>query len=292
MIRGSVVAIVTPMYPNGAIDEKSLRELIDWQLQEKTDAIVVAGTTGEASAFTVDEQLRIISLAVDQVAGRVPVIAGTGSHNTNHAIQLTTLACEAGADAALIVTPYYVKPSQQGLYAHYAAIARAVPALPIILYNVPSRTACDLLPETVQQLSLLDNIVGIKEATGKIERINNIRKFCGEQFAIYSGDDVTAFAALKAGADGVISVTANIAPKKMHQLCQAVFSYDYSSAEKLNNALDLLHQKLFLESNPVPVKWALQQMDLIQEGIRLPLLPLDQRFHAELQSALQLAEIV
>jgi len=288
MIRGSLVAIVTPMQPDNSIDEKSLHALVDWHLQEKTDGIVVTGTTGESAALTEDEQTRVISLVVDQVAKRIPVIAGTGTNNTQHTISLTQHAKELGVDAALIVTPYYVKPSQKGLIAHYCAVAEQVD-LPIVLYNVPARTACDLLPETAEQLSKVKNIIGIKEATGKVERITEIRKRAGKDFAIYSGDDPTVLDALLLGADGVISVTANVTPRKMHELCAAVFAGDAERAKSIQETLLPLHQKLFLESNPVPVKWALHQMHLIPPGIRLPLSPFSSEFHADLKSAMKLA---
>lgn len=291
MFKGSIVALVTPMQADGSIDEASLHQLIDWHLKEQTDGIVVVGTTGEASALTEDEQYRVISLVAEQVAHRIPVIAGTGSNNTQHTIHLTRNAQKAGADAALIVTPYYVKPTQAGLFAHYKTISDNV-TLPIILYNVPGRTACDLLPETVKQLAVFSNIIGIKEATGKIDRVTTIRQQCGEAFGIYSGDDATALEAILNGADGVISVTANLAPYKMHDLCQAAFKGDKKRADILQTELLPLHEKLFLEGNPIPVKWAMHHLDLIPAGIRLPLSPLSGQYHADVKSAMKVAGIL
>ncbi|MDX1901664.1 MAG: 4-hydroxy-tetrahydrodipicolinate synthase [Gammaproteobacteria bacterium] len=291
MMKGSIVALVTPMQPDGSIDEQSLHQLVDWHLKEKTDGIVVVGTTGEASALTEDEQYQVISLVVDQVAHRIPVIAGTGSNNTQHTIHLTRNAQKAGADAALIVTPYYVKPTQEGLFAHYKTISDNI-TLPIILYNVPGRTACDLLPETIKKLAVLPGIIGIKEATGKVNRVTTIRKQCGESFAIYSGDDATALDAMLQSADGVISVTANLAPRKMHELCQAAFTGNEKRANSLQTELLPLHEKLFLEGNPIPVKWAMHQLDLIPAGIRLPLSPLSTQFHADVKNAMKMAGIL
>lgn len=291
MFKGSIVALVTPMQADGTIDKKSLHELIEWHIESKTDGIVIVGTTGEAATLTEEEQYDIISTVVTQVNRRIPVIAGTGTNSTQHTIQLTRNAKKAGADAVLIVTPYYNKPTQNGLFAHYQAIAEKV-FLPIILYNVPGRTACDMLPETVQRLSKIDNIIGIKEATGNIERVVEITNRCGKQFAIYSGDDATALDALFHGAKGVISVTANVAPRQMHELCTAALSGNNLLAETINAELMPLHKKLFLESNPIPTKWVLNQMGLIPDGIRLPLSPLDPKFHADLKQAMLDAGIV
>ncbi|MEO8400985.1 MAG: 4-hydroxy-tetrahydrodipicolinate synthase [Gammaproteobacteria bacterium] len=291
MFKGSIVALVTPMQADGTIDKKSLHELIEWHIEAKTDGIVVVGTTGEAATLTEEEQYDIISTVVSQVNRRIPVIAGTGTNSTQHTIQLTRNAKKAGADAVLIVTPYYNKPTQNGLFAHYQAIAEKV-FLPIILYNVPGRTACDMLPETVQRLSKIDNIIGIKEATGNVDRVVEITNRCGKQFAIYSGDDATALDAMLHGADGVISVTANVAPRQMHALCAAALSGNNVLAETINAELMPLHKKLFLESNPIPTKWVLNQMGLIPDGIRLPLSPLDPKFHADLKQAMLDAGIV
>ena len=291
MYKGSLVALVTPMHADGTIDKKSLHALIDWHLEAQTDGIVVTGTTGEAATLTEDEQYDIISMVVAQVKGRVPVIAGTGTHSTHHTIELTRNAKKAGADAALIVTPYYNKPTQQGLFEHYKMIAEKV-YLPIILYNVPSRTACDLLPETVERLAKIESIIGIKEATGKVARTIDILKRCRSDFIVYSGDDATALESMLHGTKGTISVTANIVPHKMHQLCQAAIDGNKALAESINSELMPLHIKLFLESNPIPAKWALNQMGLIPPGIRLPLSPLDPKFHADLKEAMHLAGIV
>lgn len=285
MYNGSLVALVTPMHADGSIDKLALHELVEWHLACKTDALVIAGTTGEGSTLTLDEQSEIISSVVSQVAKRIPVIAGTGSLSTQHTIELTQNAKKAGAEAALIVTPYYNKPTQQGLYEHFKTIAEKV-ALPIILYNVPSRTACDILPETVERLSKISPIIGIKEATGKLDRAQEIINRTAKHFAVYSGDDITAHELLKNGAKGVISVTANVAPRKMHDFCKAALTGDTSLAEKLNTELMALHKILFVESNPIPVKWALYEMERIPEGIRLPLQTLDSGHRASLKKVL------
>lgn len=290
MIKGSLVALVTPMQADGSIDKKSLHQLVEWHLAEKTDGFIIAGTTGEGSTLSEEEQFDILSQVVKQVAGRVPVIAGTGTLSTHHTIQLTKNAQKAGANAALIVTPYYNKPTQNGLFEHYKKITEHV-SLPIVLYNVPSRTACDILPETVERLTVLPTIIGIKEATGKTERTAEIFKRCGKQFAIYSGDDATALNSMREGAIGVISVTANIAPQKMHRMCKAAIEGDMTLATQLNDELMPLHKKLFLESNPIPTKWVLHQMGLIPPGIRLPLLSLDKTFHSELKEAMHAAGV-
>ncbi len=290
MIKGSLVALVTPMHADGSIDKQSLHRLVEWHLQEKTNGFVIAGTTGEGSTLTEDEQSDVISEVVGLVKGRVPVIAGTGTLSTDHTIHLTQNAQKAGADAALIVTPYYNKPTQNGLFAHYKKIAETV-TLPVILYNVPSRTACDILPETVERLTAFPTIIGIKEATGKALRTAEIYKRCGKQFAIYSGDDVSALDSMREGAIGVISVTANVAPHKMYQMCKAALEGDITQATQVNNELMPLHKKLFLEANPIPAKWVLHQMGLIPPGIRLPLLSLDPKFHSELKDAMQAAGV-
>ncbi len=291
MIKGSLVALVTPMLADGTVDKKSLHDLVEWHIAHKTNGIVVVGTTGEAATLTDEEQYTIITDVVKQVAGRIPVIAGTGTNSTQHTIHLTERAKKAGANAALIVTPYYNKPTQQGLFEHYKLITEKV-SLPIILYNVPGRTACDMLPDTVERIAKLSNIIGIKEATGKIERTKEIFQRCGKQFAIYSGDDASALESLLQGAIGVISVTANVAPQKMVDLCQAALAGNIDLAKKLNAELMPLHTKLFLESNPIPTKWVLNQMGLIPPGIRLPLSPLDAKFHADLKQAMRDAGVV
>lgn len=290
MFKGSIVAIVTPMNEDGSLDTIALKKLIDWHVAAKTDAIVVAGTTGESTTLDADEQFELISQAVKYAAGRLPIIAGAGTNSTRSTIKLAENAKRAGAQACLLVTPYYNKPTQNGLYQHYKTVAEKV-NLPIILYNVPSRTACDLLPETVEKLSQIPSIIGIKEATGKLDRALDIYKRCRKDFMIYSGDDATALDLMLNGAHGVISVTANVAPEKMHQMCDAVLNNNKALAEKINQELMLLHQRLFLESNPIPTKWALNVMGKIQPGIRLPLLPLDSKYHQEVKEAMQHAGV-
>lgn len=285
MFKGSMVALVTPMHADGSIDKKSFANLIDWHMSAKTDAIIVAGTTGEASTLSATEQHDIISLAVKQVAGRLPVIAGTGTNATQTTIQYTQAAEKAGVDACLVVTPYYNKPTQNGLFQHYKTVADNT-AVPLLLYNVPGRTACDLLPATVARLADIPAIIGIKEASGNIERGIEILNRCPKGFALYSGDDATALDLMLNGAQGVISVTANVAPHQMQRLCEAALSGNKALAEKINAELMLLHKNLFLEANPIPTKWALHEMEWIPSGIRLPLLPLDAQYHAELRQAL------
>lgn len=285
MFNGSMVALVTPMQPDGSIDKKALHDLVEWHIASKTDALVLTGTTGEGSTLTTAEHFDLISSVVSQAQNRIPIIAGTGSNSTQHTIELTENARKARANAALIVTPYYNKPTQAGLYEHYRTVAEKV-TLPIILYNVPSRTACDILPETVESLSKINTIVGIKEATGKVDRAIEIIQRCGKEFIVYSGDDFTAFELMLNGAKGVISVTANVAPQKMVELCQAALSGNRPLANKLNSELMPLHKALFLETNPIPTKWALYEMGLIPSGIRLPLMPLDAKYRDELKTVL------
>lgn len=290
MFQGSIVALVTPMHQDGSMDKEALQELIEWHIRSKTDALVINGTTGESPTLCDDEQQELIAFAVKQAAGRIPIIAGTGSCSTEKTLKLTLNAEKAGAQACLIITPYYNKPTQDGLYKHYKTVAEHS-HLPIILYNVPGRTGCDLLPETVERLAELPQIIGIKEATGKLDRAENIMKRCRKDFYVYSGDDATALQLLLHGAKGVISVTANIAPVKMQEMCHAALAGDKKKAEKLNQALDGLHHKLFVESNPIPTKWALHQMGLIAEGIRLPLTVLDSKFHPEVNEAMEQAGV-
>lgn len=290
MFQGSLVALVTPMNQDGSIDKAALQELIEWHIRSKTDGLIIAGTTGESSTLDEEETYEMLSAVVKQVAGRIPVIAGTGSNSTEKTIKATQNAEKAGVQASLIVTPYYNKPTQDGLFKHYKTIAENT-HLPIILYNVPGRTACDLLPETVARLAELPQIIGIKEATGKLDRAIEILKLCPQGFMIYSGDDATSMDLIFNGAKGVISVTANVAPLKMHELCAAALKGDKKTAEKINQELDGLHRKLFVESNPIPTKWALHQMGLIGEGIRLPLTTLDPRFHSEVNQAMQQAGV-
>ncbi|MEE4251673.1 MAG: 4-hydroxy-tetrahydrodipicolinate synthase [Alcanivoracaceae bacterium] len=272
-MRGSIVALVTPMHADGAVDWDRLRKLVDWHVAEGTHAIVAVGTTGESATLGFEEHDLVVREVISAARGRVPVIAGTGANSTEEAIRLTRDARRDGADACLLVTPYYNKPTQEGLYQHYRAIAEAVD-IPQILYNVPGRTACDMLPETVERLARISNIVGIKEATGNLERIREIRERCGAGFLIYSGDDATAVEAMLMGADGDISVTANVVPKIMAAVCEAALAGDAGLARSLDAKINLLHRDLFVESNPIPVKWALHQMGMIDSGIRLPLTPL------------------
>lgn len=290
MFQGSMVAIVTPMAEDGRVDFDSLAALVDWHIAEGTDAIVAVGTTGESATLEVPEHLQVIEHCIRVAAGRVPVIAGTGSNNTAHAIEMTRRAQMLGAAAALLVTPYYNKPTQEGLYLHFRAIADAV-SLPIILYNVPSRTITDILPETVARLSAVKNIIGIKEATGKPERAAAIRDLCGDSFLLISGDDATAMEFMLAGGCGVISVTANVAPRLMHEMCAAACAGDRQRAEQLNRRLAPLHRDLFVETSPIPVKWALAQMGRIPAGIRLPLTPLSPACFAAVRAAMAAADI-
>lgn len=290
LFKGSMVALVTPMQEDGSIDKNALHELIEWHIAAKTAAIIAAGTTGESATLEPSEQLELISLVVKQAAGRIPVIAGAGTNSTRTTLKLAENAKKAGADACLLVTPYYNKPTQNGLYAHYKTVAEAL-NLPIILYNVPGRTGCDLLPDTVERLSHIKHIIGIKEATGKLDRAQDIMQRCGNDFAVYSGDDATALDLMLHGARGVISVTANIAPYKMQEMCTAALNADQATAKKINAELMLLHERLFVESNPIPTKWALQAMGKIKAGIRLPLLPLDPKYHQAIKEAMQNAGV-
>jgi 4-hydroxy-tetrahydrodipicolinate synthase len=290
MFTGSMVALVTPMNEDGSLDKQSVIDLVEWHIACKTDAIVASGTTGESATLNADEQFELTALIVKQVKGRIPVIAGTGSNATASAIKLSAQAKRAGADACLVVTPYYNRPTQNGLYEHYKAIA-AHSELPIILYNVPARTACDLLPETVLRLSQLANIIGIKEASGKVERSKEIIKICDKKFEVYAGDDCNALACMQAGAKGLISVVANIVPEKVHALCAAALAGNYSQAQQINTELLELQKKLFIETNPIPSKWALSLMKKIKPNLRLPLLPLDKAYHQEVKQALQQAGV-
>lgn len=286
-----MVALVTPMCSDGTLDWESLYRLVDFHINNKTDAIVAVGTTGESATLDVEEHIRVIREIVDQVDGRVPVIAGTGANCTSEAIDLTRAALKAGADACLLVTPYYNRPTQEGLYLHFRAIAEAVP-IPQILYNVPTRTACDLLPETVARLADISNIIGIKEATGDMDRGHKILELCGEKIDLYSGDDSTAMECILMGGRGTISVTANVAPKMVHEMCSAALRYDRETAEAINIKLKSLYTALFLEANPIPVKWALYEMNHIAEGIRLPLTILSECYREPLRQALHQAQIL
>ena len=291
MISGSMVAIVTPMDAQGALDWQALTKLVDFHLQEGTDALVVVGTSGESATLNVEEHVEVIRRVVDQVNGRIPVIAGTGANCTREAVELTRNAKSVGADACLLVTPYYNKPTQEGLYQHFKHIAEAV-AIPQILYNVPGRTVCDMLADTVVRLSAVPNIIGIKEATGNIDRAKDIIARVPSDFYVYSGDDATAYELMLAGGKGNISVTANIAPRAMHELCQLAMAGDAAGAKALNDRLMPLHENLFLEANPIPVKWALQQMGLIEQGIRLPLTWFSEQYHDTLRQAMRQSGIL
>jgi len=286
-----MVALVTPMFEDGSIDMDGLAKLVEFHVDNGTDAIVSVGTTGESATLDEKEHCEVIRRTVEMAKGRIPIIAGTGANSTAEAIELTRCAMELGVDACLLVTPYYNKPTQEGLYQHFRTIAEAVP-IPQILYNVPGRTAVDMLPETVERLSHIANIVGIKEATGDLARARDIIERCGERLELYSGDDATAMECILLGARGDISVTANVAPRAMHEMCAAAIAGDRAAAESLNRPLDILHRKLFLESNPIPVKWALYEMGMIHEGIRLPLTPLAERYHGELRDALKQAGVL
>lgn len=291
MFHGSMVALVTPMQEGGALDNAALERLIEFHIENGTDAIVAVGTTGESATLDEAEHCGVIRRVVDQVHGRVPVIAGTGANSTTEAITLTRCAQDAGADACLLVTPYYNKPTQEGLYLHHRAIAEAV-AIPQILYNVPGRTACDMLPATVERLAGIPNIVGIKEATGSIERAREILERVAGRIDLYSGDDATAMEFVLAGGKGVISVTANVAPRIMHDMCVAALAGNREEAEQYNRRLEALHRDLFLEANPIPVKWALYEMGLIPKGIRLPLTVLSESCHEPVREALRQAGVL
>jgi len=291
MFSGSMVALVTPMQADGSLDSASLNKLIDWHIDCGTDAIVAVGTTGESATLNVAEHCDVIRRVVERVAGRIPVIAGTGANSTSEAIELTQYAKDLGVDAALLVTPYYNKPTQEGLYLHYKAIAEAV-ELPQILYNVPSRTACDLLPETVARLATINNIVGIKEATGDVARVGQIKALCPDDFDLYSGDDGNTVEFILAGGQGTISVTANVAPAEMHTMCALALASKADEANAINDGLSLLHSRLFLESNPIPVKWALTEMGRIELGVRLPMTVLSEQYQPAVREALSVAGLL
>lgn len=288
-IRGSIVAIVTPMHAGvgaeTAIDEAALGRLIEFHIEQGTDGIVAVGTTGESATLTEQEHSRAVKFIVEKVAGRVPVIAGTGANSTHEAIRLTGMARDAGADACLLVTPYYNKPTQEGLYLHHKAVADAVD-IPQILYNVPGRTACDMLPETIERLAVVKNIIGVKEATGEVERVAELKRRCGDEFILLSGDDATCLEFMLAGGHGVISVTTNVAPAAMHALCEAALDGDEAMARSIDEKLQPLHQDLFLEANPIPVKWAVAQLGLIENGIRLPMTWLSSNYQPAVRAAM------
>jgi 4-hydroxy-tetrahydrodipicolinate synthase len=291
MLQGSLVAIVTPMLPNGQLDIPSLNALIDFHVKQGSDGIVIVGTTGESPTVDFEEHCLLIETAVKQVNGRIPVIAGTGANSTQEAIVLTKKAQELGAYACLLVAPYYNKPTQEGLYQHFKAVADAV-NIPQILYNVPGRTGCDISNDTVLRLAAHPNIVGIKDATGGIERGTDLLLRAPQDFLVFSGDDATAMSLMLLGAKGVISVTANVAPKLMHEMCVAAVAGDAIAARGINAKLFALHQKLFVEANPIPVKWVLHQMGLIPAGIRLPLTALSSNYHETLRAACKPAQIL
>ncbi len=290
MITGSLVAIVTPMFEDERLDMARFRQLIDWHVAEGTDGIVVVGTTGESPTVDFDEHKELIRVAVDHAKGRIPVIAGTGGNSTAEAIELTESAKKAGATACLSVVPYYNKPAQEGLYRHFRKVAETVD-LPMIVYNVPGRTVADLHNDTMLRLAEVPGIIGIKDATANIERGTDLLKRAPRGFAIYSGDDATALALILLGGHGTISVTANVAPRLMHEMCAAALVGDMKKARELNLRLLGLHQKLFVEANPIPVKWALAQMGRIEAGLRLPMTPLAERFHDTVREALAEAGI-
>jgi 4-hydroxy-tetrahydrodipicolinate synthase len=291
MLTGSLVAIVTPMHEDGSLDLDALRALIDFHVREKTDGIVVVGTSGESPTVDFDEHYLLIKTVVEHAAGRIPVIAGTGANSTDEAIHLSQYAKEVGANAALTVVPYYNKPTQEGLYRHFKKIAESVD-LPHILYNVPGRTACDLQNDTVLRLAQVPNIVGIKDATGNIERGSDLLQRAPKNFAIYSGDDGSGLALILLGGHGTISVTANVAPRLMHEMCEAASQGDVATAREINFKLLGLHQRLFIEANPIPVKWALYEMGLIKSGIRLPLTPLSTANQQVVREAMRQAGVI
>ena len=291
MIAGSMVALVTPMDAQGRLDWDSLSKLVDFHLKNGTHAIVAVGTTGESATLDVEEHIAVIKAVVKQVAGRIPVIAGTGANSTREAVELTRNAKEAGADACLLVVPYYSKPTQEGLYQHFKHIAEAVD-IPQILYNVPGRTSCDMQTETVIRLSTVPNIIGIKEATGDLKRAKAIIDGVSKDFIVLSGDDPTAVELILLGGKGNISVTANVAPREMADLCEAALKGDAETARAINEKLMPLHKDLFIEANPIPVKWALVEMGLMHQGIRLPLTWLSAPCHETLRSALRQCNVL
>lgn len=291
MIKGSIVAIVTPMLADGSLDLISFRSLIDFHIAEGTDAIVVVGTTGESPTVNVAEHETLIQVAVQHVAKRVPVIAGTGANATREAIELARFAQAAGADASLTVVPYYNKPTQEGLYQHFKAIAEAVD-MPHILYNVPGRTGADMSNDTVLRLAQIPNIVGIKDATGGIDRGSDLLQRAPKDFAIYSGDDASTLALMLLGAHGTISVTANVAPKLMHEMCVAALNGEVEKARAINFKLLGLHRNLFVEANPIPVKWAVARMGLMENNLRLPLMPLTAGAQAVVEQAMRQAGVL
>ena len=291
MITGSLVAIVTPMHEDGSLDLESFRKLIDWHVAEGTDGIVVVGTTGESPTVDFDEHKELIRVAVEHAKGRIPIVAGTGGNSTVEAIELTESARHAGATASLSVVPYYNKPTQEGMYRHFRKIAETVD-LPQILYNVPGRTVADLQNDTVLRLAQVPNVIGIKDATANIERASDLLKRAPRNFAVYSGEDSTALALILLGGHGVISVTANVAPKGMHQMCAAALVGDVKKAREINFRLLGLHRNLFVEANPIPVKWAVSRLGLMKNALRLPLTPLTAAAHPKVESAMREAGVL
>lgn len=286
MIQGSLVAIVTPMHADGSLDLPCLRKLIDWHIAEGTDGIVIVGTTGESPTVSVEEHCELIRVAVEHTNKRVPIIAGSGGNSTAEAIVLTKFAKASGADASLQVVPYYNRPTQEGMYQHFKKIAESVD-IPVILYNVPGRTVADMSNETMLRLAQVPGIIGVKEASGNIARDTDLIRLAPESFAVYSGDDATAMALMFCGGKGNISVTANVAPRAMHDLCAAAMRGDIKEAISINNRLIPLHNKLFIEPNPLPVKWAMMEMGLIPTGMRLPLVPMSEQFHEPVRAAMR-----
>ncbi|MCU7878550.1 MAG: 4-hydroxy-tetrahydrodipicolinate synthase [Candidatus Thiodiazotropha sp. (ex Lucinoma borealis)] len=291
MFHGSMVAMITPMEEDGSLDDAALCKLVEFHIQQGSDAIVAVGTTGESATLDEEEHCDVIRRVVDYVDGRVPVIAGTGANSTREAISLTQCAQAAGADACLLVTPYYNKPTQDGLYLHFKAVAEAV-EIPQILYNVPGRTACDMLPETIARLAIIPNIIGVKEATGDLSRLHKLRELCDPSFALYSGDDATGCEFLLKGGHGVISVTANAAPRLMHEMSVAALAGSDEEAMAIDGKLAGLHSALFVESNPIPVKWAMMKLGLANQGIRLPLTWLSPSAEGEVLDAMRQADIL
>ncbi|TFZ05777.1 4-hydroxy-tetrahydrodipicolinate synthase [Ramlibacter henchirensis] len=291
-ITGSIVALATPMHDDGSVDYPALRKLIDWHIAEGTDCIGVVGTTGESPTVNVQEHQEIIRVSVEQARGRVPIMAGCGANSTAEAIELAKFARKVGADCQLQVVPYYNKPTQEGQFQHFKAIAEAVGDLPMVLYNVPGRTVADLLHDTVLRLAEVPGIVGIKEATGNIERAQWLLRDAPKGFSIYSGDDPTAVALMLCGGKGNVSVTANVAPRLMHQLCVAAIQGDARGAMEIQNRLLPLHRHLFVEANPIPLKWAMARMGLCGPALRLPMTPLAPAYHAQVEAALRSAGLL
>lgn len=290
MFRGSLVALVTPMTESGDIDHVALGRLLDWHVREGSDGLVIGGTTGESATVTAEEAAELLQVAVQRIGGRLPVIAGTGGNSTAQSVERTRVACELGADGVLVVTPYYNRPPQEGLYRHFSMVADAA-SVPLILYNVPSRTACDLLPETIERLSAHPQVIGIKEATGSIERGAEILERCGDDFLLLSGDDASCRELIGAGAQGVITVTGNVAPRLMHAMVEAALADEPDAAKELDDRLAGLHTALFVESNPIPAKWALGRLGLIGPGIRLPLIELAEAHQPAVLAAMRRAGV-